>query len=210
MPDRRRSQRAQAVESGLDQVLASIDPRQVKALAVDGTSGTVLPVDRNGTPLAGALMYNDPVTDAGILEMIKSHAPAESAAHGATSGLAKLMHFQPVAKASRILHQVDWIAGQMCVRFDVSDENNALKTGYDPVARQWPDWISATGADRMLLPEVVPPGTPIGTVTQAAADRFGLSARYGYRKRHHRWLCLVPCDGGLQSWAMALPRLAPR
>jgi sugar (pentulose or hexulose) kinase len=120
-------------------------------------------------------MYNDPVGDAGILAAIAAHAPAESAAHGATSGLAKLVHFQAVPKTRRVLHQADWIAGQFCGRFDISDENNALKTGYDPVARSWPDWIARTGADTMLLPEVVAPGTPIGTVTAAAVARFGLS-----------------------------------
>jgi len=164
-----------AVESALGRLLEKVEPKHVKALAIDGTSGTLLPVDRNGAPLATALMYNDPVADTGILAAIKKHAPAESAAHGATSGLANLVHFQPVARARHVLHQADWIAGRFCGRFDVSDENNALKTGYDPVARRWPDWIAATGADAMLLPEVVPPATPIGTLTAAAADRFGFS-----------------------------------
>jgi sugar (pentulose or hexulose) kinase len=165
----------EAVQSALDQLLATVDPRQVKALAVDGTSGTVLPVDRDGIPLAGALMYNDPVGDQGILAAISKHAPAESAAHGATSGLAKFVHFQSIPKTYRILHQADWIAAQFCGRFDISDENNALKTGYDPVARSWPEWIARTGADVTLLPEVVTPGTPVGTVTAAAAARFGFS-----------------------------------
>ncbi len=164
-----------AVESALDRLLEGVEPARIKVLAFDGTSGTLLPVDRNGTPLASALMYNDPVADTAILAAIGRHAPAESAAHGATSGLAKLVHFQSVAKARRVLHQADWIAGRFCGRFDVSDENNALKTGYDPVARKWPDWIAATGADPMLLPEVVPPATPLGTVTAASAERFGLA-----------------------------------
>ena len=165
----------QAVESALGRLLERVEPKRVKALAVDGTSGTLVPVDRNGAALAGALMYNDPVADPAILTAIRDHAPAESAAHGATSGLAKLIRFQSVAKARRVLHQADWIAGRFCGRFDVSDENNALKTGYDPLVRRWPDWIAATGADPMLLPEVVPPATPLGTVSAASADRFGLS-----------------------------------
>jgi sugar (pentulose or hexulose) kinase len=134
-----------------------------------------LPVDRDGIPLAGALMYNDPVSDLGILAAIREHAPAESAAHGATSGLAKLIHFQSAPKTLRVLHQADWIAAQFSGRFDISDENNALKTGYDPVTRSWPEWIAQTGADVTLLPEVVTPGTPVGTVTAAASARFGFS-----------------------------------
>lgn len=164
-----------AVQHALDGLLAGIDRNRVRALAVDGTSGTMLPVDRDGTPLAEALMYNDPVADAGILAAIANHAPAESAAHGATSGLAKLIHFQDVPNVWRVLHQADWIAGLFCGRFDVSDENNALKTGYDPVARQWPQWLAAAGAKVDFLPGVIEPGEVVGRLTSAAAARFGLS-----------------------------------
>ena len=38
---------------------AGYAPRDVRALCVDSTSGTVLAVDRAGTPLTPALMYND-------------------------------------------------------------------------------------------------------------------------------------------------------
>ena len=64
---------------------------------------------------------------------------------------------------ARILHQADWIAGRLSGRFDVSDENNALKTGYDPVgARAGPTGSAAPGRGRELLPDVVAPGSPIG------------------------------------------------
>jgi sugar (pentulose or hexulose) kinase len=83
----------------------------------------------------------------------------------------------PMAKtqgAARILHQADWIAGLLSGRFDVSDENNALKTGYDPRTRKWPDWIKDSGIDPALLPEIVPAGERTGTITADIAERFGL------------------------------------
>src|SRR5690606_972244 len=49
-----------AGETALRQVLVSIEKQNVRSLSVDGTSGTVLAADRSGTPLAPALMYNDP------------------------------------------------------------------------------------------------------------------------------------------------------
>ncbi|CAN5433307.1 FGGY-family carbohydrate kinase [soil metagenome] len=162
------------VETAMDDLLRRIDRGRVRALAVDGTSGTILPIDRAGRPMAAALMYSDKVEDPVILAAIAGEAPVTSAAHGATSGLAKLMRFQRDLKPVRILHQADWIAGRFSGRFDVSDENNALKTGYDPLERAWPAWIDKTGADRALLPSVVAPGTPIGTVTPEIATRFGL------------------------------------
>lgn len=163
-----------ATEAALLRLLAGIDASRVRALAVDGTSGTVLPIDAAGVPLATPLMYHDPVADAAILARVAAEAPPTSAAHGATSGLAKAIHFQRTPGVARILHQADWIAGQFSGRFDTGDANNALKTGYDPVLERWPDWIARAGARIELLPAVVAPGTPTGTLTPQAAARFGL------------------------------------
>ncbi len=151
----------------------SADQRKaIRALAVDGTSGTMLPVDTAGRPLAKGRMYNDVCEDAAILAAISAHAPATSAAHGATSGLARALMFQGLG-AHKVLHQADWIAFQLSGRM-VSDDNNALKTGYDPVAGGWPAWISDTGLDRTLLPAVQEPGTVVGQITAQAAAAFGL------------------------------------
>ncbi|AZO09431.1 carbohydrate kinase [Mesorhizobium sp. M3A.F.Ca.ET.080.04.2.1] len=164
-----------AVEAALTALFARVDAGQVRALAVDGTSGTMLPVDGAGEPLSGALMYSDKVEDAAILSAIAAEAPPESAAHGVTSGLAKLLLFQSRLKPARVLHQADWIAGRLTRRVAVSDENNALKTGYDPVRRRWPDWMGRTGADMALLPQVLPPGTAIAAISAESAKRFGLA-----------------------------------
>lgn len=165
------------LDAALDGLFATIDAGRVAALAVDGTSGTMLPIDHSGRPLADALMYSGPVGDAEILAAIARIAPPETAAHGPTSGLAKAMYFQKTLSPWKVIHQADWIAGTFSGRFDVSDENNALKTGYDPVARRWPDWIAATGADFSLLPEVVAPGTPVGHAVSEHARRHGLSPK---------------------------------
>ena len=163
-----------AVEATLDELLSQIDRDAVRAIAVDGTSGTVLPVDGAGRPLAEPLMYNDRVAEEPILAAIADMAPNASAAHGATSGLAKALWFQRLPGIHAVLHQADWIAGQLSGRFDVSDENNSLKTGYDAEARRWPEWIAATGMCMEILPSVVRPGNVIGGLTAAAADQFGL------------------------------------
>ena len=57
----------------------------------------------------------------------------------------------------------------------VSDDNNALKLGFDPVGRTWPDWLDALGVRRELLPEVVTPGTPLGPMLPRLAASLGLA-----------------------------------
>jgi sugar (pentulose or hexulose) kinase len=164
-----------AARSALGGVLASVNRARIVALSIDGTSGTLLPVDTEGRPLAEPMMYNDPVTDRHSLDAVARHAPQESAAHGTTSGLAKLLVFQAVAGVRKVIHQADWLAGHFTGRYDLSDENNALKTGYDPVARRWPDWIAATGARIELLADVLPAGAPMRTISRSAATSFGLA-----------------------------------
>ncbi|MEI2299685.1 FGGY-family carbohydrate kinase [Ensifer sp. MJa1] len=165
-----------AVQVALVEALGGIDRQNVAALAIDGTSGTMLPVDQGGAPLATPMMYNDPVADRALLDAVSAHVPRESAAHGATSGLAKLLAFQSRPGVFRVIHQADWLAGHFTGLYDVSDENNALKTGYDPVTRSWPDWIEKTGARVDLLPDVLPAGAPIATIAPAAAEAFDLPA----------------------------------
>ena len=83
---------------------------------------------------------------------------------------------QGVPGTARLSHQADWIASQLGAPAGISDENNALKTGYDPVRRCWPRWLRDLGIRLPLLPEIVEPGTPIGTINPALATRFGLPA----------------------------------
>jgi sugar (pentulose or hexulose) kinase len=73
-----------------------------------------------------------------------------------------------------IVHQADWINGCLGATDWQTDENNALKTGYDPVSRCWPDWLRGFGLSPGLLPEVVSVGTPIGHVSGQAALALGL------------------------------------
>jgi D-ribulokinase len=143
----------------------------IRAIAVDGTSGTILPILADGTPAGLASMYSD-VAEPADVALVTAVSPVETAARGATSPLARALQLR--GKASRIVHQADWIAGQFSGRFDVSDENNALKSGYDPVVRAWPRWIADAGFDTKLFPEVVPAGTATGTIRADIADRFGL------------------------------------
>jgi len=153
----------------------SLDLTRVRAMAVDGTSGTVLAVDTFGEPVGPARMYDEPCEEEAVLRVIDACAPADSAARGRTSALARILAMQDRPGVRRLLHQADWIAGRLGGRFDCSDANNALKSGYDSVASRWPDWIARAGADLAKLPLVLDPGAPIGPVGPEAVQ-LGLPA----------------------------------
>jgi sugar (pentulose or hexulose) kinase len=154
----------------------SVDLQDVWRIAVDGTSGTLLLTDAAGRPCSPGLMYND-ARGTKEAARVKAVAPAESGAHGPSAALAKLLYLLGTsirAQAYYALHQADWIAGRLANRFGTSDENNALKLGYDPVSRSWPAWLDDLQVPRALLPEVLVPGSTIGPIDPAVAARLGL------------------------------------
>ncbi|WP_092992279.1 FGGY-family carbohydrate kinase [Thiohalomonas denitrificans] len=165
----------QAVDEVVHALLKTISSEAVRAIAVDGTSGTVLLTDPEGRPCGAALMYNDnrAVEEA---NRIAHTAPAESAAHGTGSGLAKLLWLvaHTGEKATRVATQGDWIAARLTGTPGVSDENNVLKLGWDPVRDRWPKWLQALGISEQQLPEVVAPGAPLGRLKGSLATHWHL------------------------------------
>ncbi len=145
------------------------------AIAVDGTSATLLLVNDQGRPLTTALMYNDQraVEQSRFLATM---APPQTVACNPSSSLPKLLWILQHSPPSRphALHQSEWISGKLCGRFDRGDENNCLKLGYDPLKQHWPDWIKQLHLPSGILPDVLPPGTIIGEVNRACAARTGL------------------------------------
>lgn len=155
--------------SGVMSCLAELAARNsfasLEGVAVDGTSGTVLAIDSGGMPVGEALMYNDPCPDRTIVERIGTEAPSDSPARGATSALARAIYLSRRSGVHAIVHQADWILMNLGLATATSDENNALKTGYDLAAECWPDWLEACGMDIALLPAVKWAGSPLSTIT---------------------------------------------
>ena len=149
----------------------------ITAISIDGTSATLLLVDKQGMPLGPALMYNDARAQQEA-EQIALIAPRNSGAHGATSSLAKLLWLLDNTQPQGVwyaLHQADWLAGKLTGQFKRSDVNNCLKMGYDVVANTWPAWISTFGLAKTYLPHVQPPGTLIAPIKPNVAKQLGLS-----------------------------------
>lgn len=165
-----------AVCECLESLTAHIDAGRVQAIAVDGTSATLLLTDAQGDPLGPALMYNDTRASAQA-KVIARVAPANTAAQGASCALAKLLWLTENGfskTATHVTHQADWVAGKLCAQIGFSDYNNALKLGFDAEHKTWPSWLSKLDIPRNLLPKVVAPGTPIGCISENLARRFGL------------------------------------
>ena len=168
----------QIVLDVLSEVIHKCQKLTIKAIAVDATSGSILFVDKHGAPLTSIIMYND-ARAAKQSDVIADIAPKESAAHGVSSGLSKALYqleHADIPPTSKLLHQADWINFKLGAPLAITDENNALKTGYDPIKRYWPDWID-TLIDSSLLPDVVPVATTIGQLSNHLCQQFNLDYR---------------------------------
>ncbi len=150
---------------------------QVRAIALDGTSSTVMLCNTDGIPVCEPILYND-ARGAAVTERLRAIAPDNHTVLSATSSLAKLLWFQDFREETAptvFLHQADWLAFLLHGKLGISDYHNALKLGFDVDTLCYPNWLieGIAGAATPELPQVVAPGTPVGEVRVQVGDRFG-------------------------------------
>lgn len=148
--------------------------RETEAIAINGTSSTVLLCDRDGTPVEPPLLYNDG-RGGSLMAQMRAIAPANHPVLSASSSFAKLLWWRQNSQQNpsdrSFLHQADWLAYQLHGQLGISDYHNALKLGYDANNLCYPDWLREL-SDIPTLPRVVTPGDTIGSVTPEIARRF--------------------------------------
>ncbi len=162
---------------------------RIVSLAVSATSGTVVLVGDDGEPVGPALMYDDQRASAQA-DLAQDAARPRWDALGlrvsASFGLPKwawlLSQPELAARASRAWHVPDLLLAQLTGAPPPTDTSHALKSGYDPLRREWAEEaVHVLGIPGRLLPEVAPPTTLVGAVSREAASATGLPAGCGVR-----------------------------
>jgi sugar (pentulose or hexulose) kinase len=149
--------------------------RRIAALALAGTSGTVLACDEALNPTHPPLLYDDQRATAEAAAIARAGG-ADGPAASPSSGLAKVLWLKArlgLTRARLYLNQADWLTALLSDRAGLSDYHNALKMGYDVEALAWPEWVDYL-ADVDYLPQVVAPGSPIACVARPRASQLGL------------------------------------
>ncbi len=149
---------------------------QLTAIAMDGTSGTVLACDADLHPRHPPLLYNDAraVDEACTIQRI---APVGHPAAAVTSGLAKMLWLKQrmgLTGARLYLNQADWLSGLLTEQGGFTDYHNALKMGLDLNTLAWPMWMGQL-VDVKYLPLPVMPGSSLATLSSARARYLGLN-----------------------------------
>ena len=168
--------------------------QEIRAIAIDGTSSTVLLCNAVGQPIDEPLMYNDG-RGIEVLESLKTVAPPNHIVLNATSSLTKLLWLIQNSRlktlSSYFLQQADWLAFLLHGQIGISDYHNALKLGYDVEKLCYPQWIENLKIP-VHLPKIVAPTTPIAELLPNISDELGLQTN-----------CLV-CAGTTDSIAAFL------
>ncbi|MFF8289469.1 FGGY-family carbohydrate kinase [Streptomyces sp. NPDC016309] len=172
-----------ALAAACREALTGIAPERIRGLAVDATSGTVLLADPQGHPLTPGLMYDDGRARAYTARANRAGGEVWRElgyrAMQPTWALPKLLWLLDNTDFpdARLLHQADLITWRLAGHQVAADTGHALKTGYDLVHERWPDAeLARMGVPAGLLPDVVRPGTVLGTVCADAADATSVPA----------------------------------
>ena len=162
---------------------------RVGAVAIDGTSGTVLLCRPDGSLLPGtlglALPYHQACpAQADAARMLATGGPdgPSAAAASASGSLARALQLleqagrhEPTAAAQLLLrHQADWLMGQLLGHWRWGEATNNLRLGWRQ--GQQPGWAGAIGLQpwSAALPEVIDCGTVAGCLHHEAAAALGL------------------------------------
>lgn len=147
---------------------------RVDGIAICGTSGTVLFLDDEARPCTPALMYDDARAAAYADRLIKDPVEGWTIAGAKpqpTWALAKalwLLENHDVPPGARLAHQVDLLTQRLVGEPVATDTSNALKSGVDLTTLAWPD-LAKYALPEERLPNVVLPGTKLGTVAKKTA-----------------------------------------
>ena len=142
------------------------------ALAVDGTSGTLLACRGNGAPISRALLYSEafPAHRDQLLQMVPEAGPAASA----SSSLARSLELIDRHGTDLLLrHQADWLNGWLLNNWRWGEEGNNLRLGWDLERNAWlpglsqQPWIQA-------LPQICASGSILGAIAAERAEELGL------------------------------------
>jgi sugar (pentulose or hexulose) kinase len=175
---------------GLIGLMASLNRavrHRIGAMAVDGTSGTLLLCGADGRlldgPLALALPYHRSCPDhrAAVAQLLRDDPGAQGPAASSSGSLARALHLMELAGASMqagtktmlLRHQADWISGWLLNDWSQGEAGNNVRLGWDLQRCRWAGrigqqpWATA-------LPRIQPSGSVLGAMPAAVARLLGL------------------------------------
>ncbi len=180
----------EAWRQGLIELLTAVPAeirRRVRAIAIDGTSGTLLGCRADGCllppPLEQALPYHLACAEqAGAIAALLEPAPGGWTDHPAASvsgSLARALRLLDLAREAGcgpglvLRHQADWLMGWLLDDWRWGEEGNNVRLGWDLQQGGWLAGV-AKGLGSGRLPRIRSSGSLLGPLSGSTATRLGL------------------------------------
>lgn len=167
-----------AVSSACREATGNTYGAEIGALAVCSTSGTVCIVNATGRPITPGIMYDDNRAAAQAeraAEVLQKKLGYRVQPGWAVASLLWLLEHDRVPLGSKVCHQADFVVSRLVGHVPPTDSSHALKTAYDLEAGDWPpELFDELSVPHEVLPEVVPPGSLVGVVSEAAEAATGI------------------------------------
>jgi len=160
-----------------------INKRDIQAISVTSTSGTVIPLDVNHQPIHQAIMYSDPRSiEQGkrCKDIAQKYVKNGYTGFNASSGISKILWYietfpEKIAEIALWIHASDYLIGKLCGNYHTTDYTNVLKSAYDLEKLEWPDYITRElGIQVKWLQNVVPSGTVVGRLLSEHSESWGI------------------------------------
>lgn len=156
-------------------------PQDIRAISVSATSGTIVVVDENGTPVTPGIMYDDSrgadFADAANVSDPELWDRLGYRAQGSWSlcEMAWLQREGVPTTGRTVLNEPDVVTWALAGHPVASDSSHALKAGLDLDSLAWPEAVYlALHIPLTTLPAIVESGSIIGQVSAAASHLTGL------------------------------------
>ncbi len=192
-----------------------LDTEEIVALSISTQGGTMLPVDEDFRPMRDALTWMDSRSKAECAEL-KAIAGEENIYHktgwGASPGndASKTIWIRKnepeiFKNAKSFVSTLEYMNFKLTGQNVIDPTNGAMRGMIDINTMQWDDEIlAAVGLTKDRLPEILPTGALIGTLTDAASEELGIPKSVKvYNGAHDQYCAAIGC-GALESGDMFL------
>ncbi len=142
------------------------------ACSVDGTSGTIIACDFKGDPISKAVPYHSNCIDEikGILKL----STIKNSSLERYSSIRKALYLTNKYGCDILLrHQADWITGWLLNNWDLGEEGNNIKLGWNLLSKTWLKDVQNLEW-RNCLPKIISSGNLFGTVSSSISKRLDL------------------------------------
>ena len=145
---------------------------RIISCAVAGTSGTLLACKKNGEPLGKALPYSFsfPEYSNEISKLFTKDCPGSSTS-GSVGRALRLISLY--GNNILLMHQADWISGWILNNWELGEEGNNLRMGWEISNHSWPTTFNNSNLLN-CLPKIVSSGQIMGQISNKKANELNL------------------------------------